>query len=194
MRPIDAGLQLLRAELELRAGIVDAEAVGPDENGPRRAHALDDGQLARSPLVTHLPETGADQDDPLGARVERRLHRLLDSCGRDGDDDQLGRLRQLGERRVRLPPEDLAALAVDEVDGAAAFALDRPAREPEAPLAGDRRGTENGDRARVEEGREVAAHFSRFREMIRRWMSEVPSSISSSLASRIHFSTGYSRE
>ncbi len=30
--------------------------------------------------------------------------------------------------------------------------------------------------------------------MIRRWMSEVPSSISSSLASRIHFSTGYSRE
>jgi hypothetical protein len=32
------------------------------------------------------------------------------------------------------------------------------------------------------------------REMISRWMSEVPSSISSSLASRIHFSTGYSRE
>ena len=28
--------------------------------------------------------------------------------------------------------------------------------------------------------------------MIRRWMSDVPSSISSSLASRIHFSTGYS--
>ena len=32
------------------------------------------------------------------------------------------------------------------------------------------------------------------REMMRRWMSDVPSSISSSLASRIHFSTGYSRE
>ena len=32
------------------------------------------------------------------------------------------------------------------------------------------------------------------REMTSRWMSEVPSSISSSLASRIHFSTGYSRE
>ena len=35
---------------------------------------------------------------------------------------------------------------------------------------------------------------SRAREMTSRWMSEVPSSISSSLASRIHFSTGYSRE
>jgi len=32
------------------------------------------------------------------------------------------------------------------------------------------------------------------REMTSRWMSDVPSSISSSFASRIHFSTGYSRE
>jgi len=32
------------------------------------------------------------------------------------------------------------------------------------------------------------------REITSRWMSEVPSSISSSFASRIHFSTGYSRE
>jgi hypothetical protein len=32
------------------------------------------------------------------------------------------------------------------------------------------------------------------RAMTRRWMSDVPSSISSSLASRIHFSTGCSRE
>ena len=30
--------------------------------------------------------------------------------------------------------------------------------------------------------------------MISRWMSEVPSSSSSSRASRTHFSTGYSRE
>ena len=35
---------------------------------------------------------------------------------------------------------------------------------------------------------------SRPREMTSLWMSEVPSSISSNLASRIHFSTGYSRE
>jgi uncharacterized protein YciI len=35
---------------------------------------------------------------------------------------------------------------------------------------------------------------SRPREITSRWMSEVPSSISSSLASRIHFSTGCSRE
>ncbi len=39
-----------------------------------------------------------------------------------------------------------------------------------------------------------SAASSRRREMMRRWMSDVPSSISSSFASRIHFSTGYSRE
>ena len=39
-----------------------------------------------------------------------------------------------------------------------------------------------------------AAHLSTPREITRRWMSDVPSSISSSFASRIHFSTGYSRE
>jgi hypothetical protein len=44
---------------------------------------------------------------------------------------------------------------------------------------------------------ELPSHASQRRmprEMISRWMSEVPSSISSSFASRIHFSTGYSRE
>ena len=40
----------------------------------------------------------------------------------------------------------------------------------------------------------VSAQRSRPRAITMRWMSEVPSSISSSLASRIHFSTGYSRE
>lgn len=40
----------------------------------------------------------------------------------------------------------------------------------------------------------VPSQRSRPREMTSRWMSEVPSSISSSLASRIHFCTGYSRE
>jgi hypothetical protein len=44
-------------------------------------------------------------------------------------------------------------------------------------------------------GRAVsAAQRSSPRAITIRWMSEVPSSISSSLASRIHFSTGYSRE
>jgi hypothetical protein len=41
---------------------------------------------------------------------------------------------------------------------------------------------------------QLADHDTSPREMISRWMSDVPSSISSSLASRIHFCTGYSRE
>ena len=236
--PDRAGLELFRAELELRAGVVDAEGVRPDEDGSGAAHPLDDRALAGGPLLAHLAEPGADEDDALGTRAERVLDRLLDARRRDCDDDELRRLGQLRERRVGLSPEDLAALAVHEEHGAPVLALDRAAREPEAPLPGDARGTDDGDRARVEESREVGAlmgigrerggrvcegtgrflhcikeggsrgkhgltrgagrrhatHFSRFREMIRRWMSDVPSSISSSLASRIHFSTGYSRE
>ena len=192
--PDRAGFEVFRAELELRAGVVDAEAVRPDEDGPGGAHPLHDRALAGRSLLAHLAEPCADEDDALGARVKRVADRLLDARRRNRDDDELRRLGQLLDRRVRVTAEDLAALAVDEEHGAPVLALDRAAREPEAPLPGDARGTDDGDRARVEESREVALHFSRFREMIRRWMSDVPSSISSSLASRIHFSTGYSRE
>ena len=188
------GLQLLRAELELGAGVVDTEAIGPDQDSAGAADSLDDRTLARRPLVAHLAEAGADQDDAFRAGVERSVDCLLHPGGGDGDDDELRCLGELGQRRVRLAAEDLAALAVDEEDRTTSLALDRAAGEPEAPLAGDRRRAEHCDRPGVEEGREVAAHRRRFREMIRRWMSDVPSSISSSLASRIHFSTGYSRE
>ena len=189
-----AGLELLRADLELGARVVDAEAVRAHEDGPGGAHALDDRPLARRPLLAHLAEPGADGDDRLRADGERVLDGLLDPGRRHGDDDELGRLRQLRQRRVGLISEDLAAPAVDEEDGAAALALERAAGEPETPLPRDRRGAQDCDRPGVEERAEVPRQESRRREMISRWMSDVPSSISSSFASRIHFSTGYSRE
>ena len=75
------------------------------------------------------------------------------------------------------------------------LAAKRPESKPVPPLRRVVRGPEDRDGTGVEERPEVPAQDSRRRrEMMRRWMSEVPSSISSSLASRIHFSTGYSRE
>jgi len=156
--PDRARLELLRAELELRSRVVDAEAVRADEHGARRTDALDDRALARRSFLAHLAETGADEDDGLGPLFEGLVDCLLDTRLRDGDDDELGRLGQLRNRRERLPAEDLAALAVDEEHGAPLLALDRAPREPEAPLPGNARGTDDGDRTRVEEGREVTTH------------------------------------
>ncbi len=192
--PDRARLEILRAKLELRAGVVDAEAVRPDEDGARRANPLDDGALPRRAFLAHLAEAGADDDDGLRAHCERIRDRLLYPRRRHTDHDQLGRLGQPLERRMGRPPENLAAPAVDEVDGAAALTPHRAAGEPESPLARDGGGAQDRDRAGIEERAEIPRHARRRREMTRRWMSDVPSSISSSLASRIHFSTGYSRE
>ena len=54
MSPIEPGDEVLRAELELGARVVDAEAVRPDEDGAGGADALDDRLLARAALVAHL--------------------------------------------------------------------------------------------------------------------------------------------
>ncbi len=95
--------------------------------------------------------------------------------------------------------EQLAAAWVDEVDRPTVGPLDRRLGEPVPPRLRVGRGSCDGDRARREERREVAplAHAptrARSRAMISRWISDVPSQISSSFASRNHFSTGYSRE
>ena len=60
----------------------------------------------------------------------------------------------------------------------------------EAPATAIERGAKSGP------GRDPphAPTRARSRAMISRWMSDVPSQISSSFASRNHFSTGYSRE
>ena len=148
--PDRARLELLRAELELRSGVVDAEAVRADEHGARRTDALDDRALARRSLLAHLAETGADEDDALGPRVEGVVDCLLDARSRDGDDDELGRLGQLRDRRERVAAEDLAALAVDEEHGAPVLALDRAAARARSPTS---RGRSRHRRRRPSEGR-----------------------------------------
>ncbi len=98
------------------------------------------------------------------------------------------------ERPMRALAEDLTARSVHEEHRPPVSAAQSPARDhvPPLGLVGGR--ADDRDRPRREERAQVAGHASRRRAMIRRWMSDVPSSISSSFASRIHFSTGYSRE
>ena len=114
MIPIDPGVNVVRADVELGGGVVDAEAVRADHHGTCGPDALDDGGLARLAGVVDLAEPGRDRDDRLRAGSERVVDRLLEGELWQGDDDEIGLTGKLCERRVRITAEDLSALAVDE--------------------------------------------------------------------------------
>ena len=103
-----------------------------------------------------------------------------------------------GEIRDQMAERDDPVLAVDieRLDFAAlgrSLGCDGVYVEDRAAFASALEGAFAADRPTVVH-LEGAQPRSSSRAMISRWMSEVPSSISSSFASRIHFSTGYSRE
>ena len=185
--------------MELREGVVDADAVRAEHDRARRAHALDQRALAHAARLAFLGESRGDHDQGARALGERFLDRLLEPGLGHGDDDRLDLPAGIGEACEQGMPVDLAAAAVDQVHRTAVGAAQGVARQPVAPLARIGRCAQHGDRARCEQRLEVARcrHSSPLaiaREMIRRWMSELPSQISCSFASRNHFSTGYSRE
>ena len=190
---------VVRRDVELRERVVDADAVGAEHHRARGAHALDQRVLARAARLALLGEPGGDHDEGARALLERLLDGLLEAGLGHRDDDGLDLPAGLGEARQQRMPVDLAAAAVDQVHRAAVRAAQGVARQPVAPLARIGRRAQHGDGARREQRLQIARsrHSSPLaiaREMIRRWMSELPSQISCSFASRNHFSTGYSRE
>ena len=117
----------------------------------------------------------------------------------DGEEGFPGDLDAEGGQGQHRPGAlDHRTARVDQVDGPAVRAAQRPAGDPVTPLGGVGGRSDHRDRPRVGEHRQRRRHqavdLGRDLEMIRRWMSDVPSSISSSLASRSHFSTRNSRE
>ncbi len=192
------GGQRAPAEIELLACVEDPEAVGPEHHSPGRTDARRGSFLDELPFLAVLAESRADRDDRLRACAERLLDGPLEPrCG-DAYDHKLRRVGQVVEREVGTLPEDLPTRPVHEVHGSPMRTAQSAASEDVAPLgreSAEAPTTANRPRARREARRAWRVHDeSRRREMMRRWMSDVPSSISSSLASRIHFSTGYSRE
>ena len=195
-----AGGVVVRGDVELRERVVDADAVGAEHDRARaRARARPAPARARGPASPFSAS-------PAVITISARAPCASDSstaCSSpaSGTDTTTVSIAppasaRLGEQRMAV---DLAAAAVDQVHRAAVRAAQGVAREPVAPLARIGRRAQHGDRARSEQRLEVARcrHSSPraiAREMIRRWMSELPSQISWSFASRNHFSTGYSRE
>ena len=70
--------QRVRGELQLGRGVEDAEAVRPDEQRARGAHALDDRPLARPALGALLAEARSDRDQRARAGGERLVDSLLE--------------------------------------------------------------------------------------------------------------------
>jgi hypothetical protein len=156
--PDRPGRELVRGQPEIRGRVVDAEAVGPEQHRAGIAHASDELPLARARLVAALAEAGGDPDQRPGAGGERVVDRLLEGRRRHGDNHQLGRVRQLGQRAVGAAPEHGPALAVHQVHGAAVLTPEGAAAEPVAPFGGVVGRTDDCHRARVEEGSEVSCH------------------------------------
>jgi hypothetical protein len=182
------------AEVELLVRVEDTEAVGAEQDRAGRSHALRRGRLDPPSVRVVLAETGRDPHDRPRTGFERVVDRLLEPGRRNADRCELRRLRDVGDRRERRLAEDLAARAIHEKHRSPVTASKRASRDRVPPLRRVGRRADDGHRPRGEQRPQIAIHASRRREMIRRWMSDVPSSISSSFASRIHFSTGYSRE
>ena len=95
----------------------------------------------------------------------------------------------------------LVGVASDQRDASTASGQSTCDAKAYAATAAGHNGSLAGEGLRID-GSDLVGHQNapvegldaRRREMISRWMSEVPSSISSSLASRIHFSARNSRE
>ncbi len=90
--------EVLGAEVELRAPVVDAHAVGAEQDGAGGTHALRHRALALAALVARLAEARRDRDDRARAGGERGVDRLLEGRRRHGEDDELRRLRAARRR------------------------------------------------------------------------------------------------
>ena len=171
-----------------------SHAVRPQQDGALLAHPAGDALLDRTALGPRLGESDRDADERPHAPRKAVLDHLLEGVRRHHQQRQVDGLVQVAQRRHRRQPLHGRAAGVDELHPAAIGAAQHAAGDAEPPLGRVVGRTDDRDRARVQQRREVAAHLNSERAMISRWMSDVPSYSSSSLAARSHRSTGYSRE
>ena len=154
-QPDRAAREVVRHEIELRAGVEHAEAVRAEQDRPGGARPLGERAVARAAGIA-VGRARRDHDDGARAGRERVVERRLERRRRHREHREAGRFGQLAERGVRRPAEDLAGAPVDQVHAPPRLPAQRAAREPVAPLDGVVGRADDRHGVRVEEGGEVA--------------------------------------
>ena len=167
---------------------------GPSSTAPAARTRAATRVLDRAALLPRLREADRDADERPHAARQPVLDDLLEGAA-PAPPAPPGRPVLPG--RAATPPSacpcTVGLRALTSSTRRRSEPRSTPARDAEPPLGRVVGRPDDRDRARVQQRREVS-HLNIERPMIRRWMSDVPSYSSSSLAARSHRSTGYSRE
>jgi hypothetical protein len=92
-QPHRSGAEVVPCQVEAGGQIGDAEAIGPNQDGPGLPAARNGLILDGTTSLMELAQAGRDRDDRAGAGTDRVFDRGGKAGRPDGDDDQLGRLR-----------------------------------------------------------------------------------------------------
>jgi hypothetical protein len=153
-----AARQLVPPDVEIRAGVEHAHAVGPEQQSPRLADPACDVPLARLAVQTRLAQAGRDADDGPCSHGERVVHDRLEGAFGDRDHDELRRARELSEGTPRRSSENGAAVPVHQVDVTPVLPAQRTPSERVPPGRRVVRRADDRDRPWIEQGREIAGH------------------------------------
>ena len=124
----------------------------PDAGAPRDLHELG---LTGGAVGAGLGEAGGDDDAAADAGLGRLAH-ALDERGRwHRENRDVGRRRHRGDRRVGAASEHLGAAQIDRVDVAAEAVAHQEPHDAPAELVAAVRGAEDGDRAWMQDARDV---------------------------------------
>ncbi len=127
-----------------------AQAVGADQT-----HFAADGfldlALVLQALLAHLFEAGGDDDGGGYADSNRILNQGGHGVRRSGDYDEIGTLGKVVQTLVGANAEDVGALGVHRVDGAAKWGADQIAQNHAADASSAFRRADQGDRLGFED-------------------------------------------
>ena len=177
---VQMGHRRAEGRAERHEGVEEAFRVGA-----AHGHAVLRGNgadlaLPRPPILARLfREARADDDGRANALLAACFQRLSHEGGRDGDDGEVGRCRQVGDAWVAREPVDLRMSAADWENRPRETVLPDRRQHPPPDDARIGGGPDEGDRPgreqRVEVGHPRAAYRSpRPRAMMPRRISRVP--------------------
>jgi len=124
----------------------EPDTVRTDEGDPALLRDLQDLAFERSALGSDLGEAGSENHGGANAPIAALLEHPFDLLPAHGHQSQVGRDRQLSERRVGGDAEERPAPGIHGIDGPLVTAVDEVAEGRSAPFANVVGGPDDGDR------------------------------------------------